>query len=171
MNRLSIPTISAMTALGLVVLASDSFAEQKSLKDQLVGSWTLVSTDVTQTDDKKRQDFGANPRGILILDTSGRYALVQSRPDRPKFKTSGNARLDTPAAEFGEAARAFAANFGTWSVDEANKTLIRRYEAALVPNAEGAETKVSVGLTGDDLKLTGVDGAGQRTEAVYRRAK
>ena len=95
----------------------------------------------------------------------------QGRPDRPKFKTSGNVRLDTPAAEFGEAARAFAANFGTWSIDEANKTLIRRYEAALIPNVEGAETKVSVSLMGDDLKLTGADGAGQRTETVYRRAK
>jgi hypothetical protein len=170
MNRRSILGLSAVAA-GLVLLSNSVVAQQKSLKDQLVGSWTLVSTEVTQTDGKKRQDFGANPRGILILDPSGRYALVQSRPDRPKFKTSGNARLDTPAAEFGEAARAFAANFGTWSVDEANKTLIRRYEAALVPNAEGAETKASVGLTGDDLKLTGTDRVGQRIEAVYRRAK
>src|SRR5215475_2107280 len=171
MNRRSILIISAMTALGLVVLATDSFAQQKSLKDQLVGSWTLVSNEVTQTDGKKRQDFGANPRGILILDASGRHALVQGQADRPKFKTSGNARLDTPAAEFGEAARGFAANFGTWSIDEANKTLIRRYEAALVPNTEGTETKVSVSLTGDDLKLTGTDRYGHRFEAVYRRAK
>jgi len=170
MNRRSILGLSAVAA-GLVLLSNSVVAQQKSLKDQLAGSWTLVSTEVTQTDGKKRQDFGANPRGILILDAGGRYALVQGRADRPKFKTSGNARLDTPAAEFGEAARAFAANFGTWSIDEANKTLIRRYEAALVPNAEGSETKVSVSLSGDDLKLTGADGAGQRTEAVYRRAK
>ena len=170
MNRRSILGLSAVAA-GLVLLSNSVVAQQKSLKDQLVGSWTLVSTEVTQTDGKKRQDFGANPRGILILDAGGRYALVQGRADRPKFKTSGNARLDTPAAEFGEAARAFAANFGTWSIEEANKTLIRRYEAALVPNAEGTETKVSVSLTGDDLKLTGTDRIGQRIEAVYRRTK
>ena len=96
---------------------------------------------------------------------------MQGRPDRPKFKTSGNARLDTPAAEFGEAARSFAANFGTWSINEADKTLIRKYEAALIPNVEGAETKVSVTLAGDELRLTGADGLGQKTEAVYRRAK
>jgi len=170
MNRRSILGLSAIAA-GLVLLSNSVVAQQRSLKDQLVGSWTLVSNEVTQTDGKKRQDFGANPRGILILDASGRYALVQGRADRPKFKTSGNARLDTPAAEFGEAARAFAANFGTWSIEEANKTLIRRYEAALVPNAEGTETKVSVSLTGDDLKLTGTDRIGQRIEAVYRRTK
>ena len=100
-----------------------------------------------------------------------RYALVQGRPDRPKFKAGNNVRVDTPAAEFGEAARAFAANFGTWSVNEADKTLIRRYEAALIPNAEGSETKVTVRLTGDELKLTGADAVGLRTDAVYRRAK
>ena len=170
MNRRSILGLSAVAA-GLVLLSNSVVAQQKSLKDQLVGSWTLVSTEITQTDGKKRQDLGANPRGILILDAGGRYASVQGRPDRPKFKTSGNARLDTPAAEFGEAARAFAANFGTWSIDEANKTLIRRFEAALVPNAEGTETKASVSLTGDDLKLTGTDRIGQRFEAVYRRTK
>ena len=170
MNRRSILGLSAVAA-GLVLLSNSVVAQQKSLKDQLVGSWTLVSTEVTQTDGKKRQDFGANPRGILILDAGGRYALVQGRADRPKFKTSGNARLDTPAAEFGEAARAFVANFGTWSIDEANKTLIRRFEAALVPNAEGTETKASVSLTGEDLKLTGTDRIGQRFEAVYRRTK
>jgi hypothetical protein len=133
--------------------------------------WTLASNEVTAPNGTKRQDFGANPKGILILDAGGRYALVQGRPDRPKFTAGNNVRIDTPAAEFGEAARAFAANFGTWSVNEADKTLIRRYEAALIPNAEGSETKVTVSLTGDELKLSGADAVGLRTDAVYRRAK
>jgi Lipocalin-like domain len=171
MNRSSIIGVSATVAFALALMAGDALAQQKTLKEQLVGAWTLVSTDVTAPNGTKRQDFGASPRGTLILDPSGRYALVQGRPDRPKFKTSGNARLDTPAAEFGEAARSFAANFGTWSINEADKTLIRKYEAALIPNVEGAETKVSVTLAGDELRLTGADGLGQKTEAVYRRAK
>ena len=104
-------------------------------------------------------------------DASGRHAQVQGHPDRPKFKPSADFRLDTPAAEFGETAKGFLSNFGTWSVNEADKTLIRRYEAALIPNAEGSETKVTVRLTGDELKLTGADALGLRTDAVYRRAK
>jgi hypothetical protein len=171
MNRRSILTIPAITALGLAVLSGSATAQTKSLKDQLVGVWTLVSADVTAPDGAKRQDYGANPKGILILDPGGRYALVQARPDRPKFKAGNNVRLDTPAAEFGEAARGVAANFGTWSVNEADKTLIRRYEAALIPNAEGSETKVSVSLAGDELKLSGADAVGLRNDAVYRRAK
>src|SRR5262245_59549737 len=171
MNRRNILSLSALTAAGLALMPASSFAQQKTLKEQLVGVWTLVSADVTPPNGAKREDFGANPYGILILDASGRYAVVQARKDRPKFKTSGNVRLDTPAAEFGEAARAFAANFGSWSTNEADKTLIRKYEAALIPNVEGAETKVAVSFTGDDLRMTGLDGAGQKTETVYRRTK
>jgi hypothetical protein len=171
MNRTAIFSICTMTALGLALLAGSAAAQQESLKEQLVGTWTLVSTEDTDPNGTKHQYFGANPRGILILDASGRYAQVSGRPDRPKFKQSGNLRLDTPAAEYGEAARAFAGNFGTWSVNEADKTLTRRYESALVPNVEGTDRKDSVSLTEDEVKLVSTSAAGLRTEAVYRRAK
>ena len=64
-------------------------------------------------------------------------AQVQGRPDRPKFKPTPNLRHDTPAAEYGEAAREFGANFGTWAVNETDKVIIRHAEGSLVPNAEG----------------------------------
>jgi Lipocalin-like domain len=172
MRRRIVLTLSAITLLGLPCLSGSAVAQQKTLREQLVGAWTLVSNDTTAKDGTKRQDFGANPKGILILDTSGRYTAAQERPDRPKFKASANVRLDTPAAEYGEAARAFAVNFGTWSVSEADKTLIRHYEGALIPNNEGLETKVSVSLTGDELKLSGTSPlTGERTNAVFKRAK
>jgi len=171
MNRRSILGLSAVAA-GLVFLSNSVVAQQKSLKDQLVGTWTLVSDEATPPTGPKRQDFGANPRGILILDAGGLYAQVHGRTDRPKFKASADARLVTPAAEYGEAARAFAGNFGTWSVNEADKTLNRRYEAALIPNVEGTDTKASVSLSGDELKLTTTSPVtGVRTDQVYRRAK
>jgi hypothetical protein len=171
MNRRSILSLSAITVLALAVLPGSAVAQQKSLKDQLVGTWTLVSNEDTDPNGTKRQNYGANPRGILILDAGGRYAQVTGRPDRPKFKDSDNPRLNTPAAEYGEAARAFAGNFGTWSVNEADKTFTRRYEAALIPNVEGTDQKNSVSLAGDELKLVTTSAAGVKTEAVYRRAK
>jgi hypothetical protein len=171
MNRHTILSICAMTTMALAAIPGGAAAQQKSLKDQLVGTWTLVSTEDTASNGTKHQYFGANPRGILILDASGRYAQVSGRPDRPKFKESSNLRLDTPAAQYGEAARAFAGNFGTWSVNEADNTLTRRYEGALVPNVEGTDQKNSVSLTGDELKLVSTSAAGLRTDSVYRRAR
>jgi hypothetical protein len=64
------------------------------------------------------------------------------------------------------------ATFGTWSVNEADKTISRRPEASLLPNDEGIEQKYSVSLTGDELKTVTVNSlTGLRTEVVYRRAK
>jgi len=164
-----------MTVLGLAFVQSSAVSQQKSLKDQLVGAWTLVSREFTAPDGTKRQGVagvvGPNPRGILILDASGRYADIAMRPDRPKFKTSGIARLEGTAEEFTAAVQSFGANYGTWSVSEADKTLTRRLEGALIPNAEGTESKDSVSLAGDELKLSWSLDAGGRRDEVYRRAK
>jgi hypothetical protein len=50
------------------------------------------------------------------------------------------------------------AQFGTWSVDEANKTLTRRPDSTFTRVNEGNDAKASISLTGDELKLTGADG-------------
>jgi hypothetical protein len=66
----------------------------------------------------------------------------------------------------------YAANYGTWSVNEADKTLTRRYESALRPNNEGTDLKDIVSLAGDELKISGVvPASGTKIESVYRRAK
>jgi hypothetical protein len=194
MNRRSILSISAMTMLGLAFVPSSAVSQQnmqqmrqqmqqmmqqmqqqQSLKDQLVGTWMLVSQELTAPDGTKRQGpagvvVGHNPRGILILDAGGRYANVTGAADRPKFKTSGVPRLEGTAEEFKAAVQSFAANYGTWSVNEADKTLTLRLESAMIPNAEGTDDKTSVGLAGDELKLSASFASGRRDE-VYRRAK
>jgi hypothetical protein len=92
MNRRNILNIciSAMTVLGLALVPSGAISQQKSLKDQLVGAWTAISY-VTQANGTKQQPFGANIKGIIIFDASGRYAAVGERPDRPKFKNPRSA--------------------------------------------------------------------------------
>jgi hypothetical protein len=167
MNRLSILSISVMTVLGLALVPSGAVAQQRSLKEQLVGTWTLVSLENTAPNGTKRQPLGANPKGILILDASGSYAELFGRPDRPKYKNPSQ-----PTTEERAAAQAFAANFGAWSVSEADKTFTQRVEGALVPNNEGTDVKGSVTVAGDELKLTRVLPIISNTqEFVYRRAK
>jgi hypothetical protein len=117
MNRRTLTTI-AMTALGLALLPGSVLAQQKSLKDQLVGTWTLVSQETTASNGTKTQL--SNPKGILFFDAGGRCSEIGERSDRPKFKSASQPTTE----EFAAATRDyFAANFGMWSVDEANKTL------------------------------------------------
>jgi hypothetical protein len=164
-------SIAAPLCVGLILRAGGAVAQQKTVKEQIVGAWTLVSNDTIAQDGTKQQTFGSNPKGILILDASGRYAYVAGRPDRPKFKATSSVRSEATVEEFAAAAREFAANFGTWSVNEPDKTLIRKYEIALIPNNDRNETKASVSLAGDELKLTIMTTAGGRNETVYRRAR
>jgi Lipocalin-like domain len=171
MNRHSIFSVSAMTAVGLALLLGHAIAQQKSLKDQLVGTWALVSNDNVAPDGTKRQIFGANPKGILIYEANGRYAQIFLRPGRPKFKA--NNRLQGTPEEIKAAYEGALVHFGTWSVTEADNTIVLRTEGALYPNQEGTEGKRSiVSLTADELKLVNpASGAGGITEAVFRRAR
>ena len=169
MNGRGILTISALTALGLAFLSGGAVSQQKSLKDQIIGTWVLVSNDNVAPDGTKRQIFGANPKGILIFEANGRYAQIFIRPGRPNFKV--NNRLQGTPEEIRAAYEGALVHFGTWSVTEAD--IVIRTEGALYPNQEGTEGKRTiVNLTADELKLANpASGAGGTTEAVFRRAK
>jgi hypothetical protein len=168
MRTLAVIGLSATLATGAALSSGSAVAQQKSLKEQLVGAWTLVSQELTAPDGTKRQPLGANPQGLYILDASGRFSEVAGRRDRPKYKTPGQPTTEERSA----AAQDFRADFGTWSVNEADKTLTEHWEGALGPNAEGMDFKNSVSLAGDELKETFVNSDnGNITVFVYRRAR
>jgi hypothetical protein len=154
-------------ALSLSLLPGSAVAQQKSLKDRLVGTWMLASFERTVNGAKQPI---ANPKGILMFDAGGRYVMAGERGDRSKFKSAGQPTTDELAAATLDF---FAANFGTWSVSEADKTLTQRYDGALRPNNEGTDVMTTVSLTGDELKLTSVNplATGVRIDQTYRRAK
>lgn len=64
------------------------------------------------------------------------------------------------------------ATVGTWSVDEASKTLTARIEGGLFQNQEGTESKRTVSVSGDELKVSNpATGSGSKSDTVWRRAK
>jgi Lipocalin-like domain len=163
-------TAIALLCLGLALSAGDAGAQQKSLKQQLTGTWILVSVDNTAPDGKKQQLFGPNPKGIQILDASGRYAQIIVHPDRPKFKV--NNRLKGTPEENMAAVHGTTATFGTWTVDEASKTVTVHYEGSMFPNQAGTDAKRTVSVTGDELKVSNpATASGMKADSVWKRAK
>jgi hypothetical protein len=159
-----------IAALALALLPGSALAQPKSLKEQLTGTWTLVSADNIAPDGTKREMFGPNPKGILILAANGQYAQIFVRPDVPKFQA--NNRSQGTAEENKAAVQGTIAQFGTWWVDEASKSLIVRFEGSMFPNLTGTESKRSVTLAEDELKVSNPNpGAGGRAETVFKRAK
>jgi hypothetical protein len=126
----------------VIALSGTAFAQQKSLKEQITGAWTLVSNDSFAADGTKHQLFGSNPRGILLLDASGRYSQIIVSPDVPKFKI--NNRLKGTPEENTAAVHGTTATFGAWSIDEASKTITVRYEGGMFPNQAGTDSKRTV---------------------------
>ena len=137
MSRLGIVMFFATALLAsasLTRLSSDATAQEKTLWQQLIGPWDLVSCT------NKQNPICSNPSGSVVYTVSGRYMVMLTEKGRP---------IEV-------------ANFGTWSVDEATKTLSYRVESALVPKSfvvqygEGSENKFpSSSLTGDELKYSG----------------
>jgi len=170
MNTRSILSLTTI-AFGFVLLSSGAIGQQRTLKEQLIGTWALISNENVAPDGTKRQPFSATPKGVLILEANGRYAQVFTRPGRPKFKS--NNRLTGTPEEIKSAWDGALAHFGTWSVIEADKTVILRVDGSFYPNQEGSEDKRLVeSLTADELKFVNAASTpGGRTEAAFRRLK
>ena len=141
MNRGSILGLLAVAALGLVVGLTGAVGQQGSLKQQLVGSWTLVSIIATDKAGGKSDRRGPNPKGMLIFTADGHFSILTSRSDLPNFKID-NVNQGT-AEENKTVMTGMIANVGTWSVDEATRTVTTNVEAGSFPNLNGhTQTRV-----------------------------
>jgi hypothetical protein len=172
MNRRIVLSLSAITALGLAMLPTSAVTQQKTLKEQLIGTWTFVSAVATNKEGVKSSDrWGSNAKGLIIFEANGRYSFMISRSDIPKFAVNN---VNEGTAEENKAVvKGIIANIGTWSVDETTKTITTNIEAASFPNLNGnSQKRVISSLTADELKYTNPAGAaGTVDEAVWRRAK
>jgi Lipocalin-like domain len=171
MNRRSIRSLAAIIALGLTLLPGTSTAQQKSIKDQIAGTWIFVSALDIYPDGRKNDRWGSNPKGVFIFDGNGHYAQFITRSDLPKI-AGGTADKGT-AEENKAIVQGLVASFGTYTVNEAEKTIITHVEGGAFPNLIGVDQKrVILSLTADELKYTNpATSTGTKAEATWRRAK
>jgi hypothetical protein len=75
-------------------------SQQKPIKEQLVGAWTLVTVTAERPDGSKAEPFGNNPKGIIIFTADGHFTLLQSRADVPKLAENDRAKAtpDDPSS-------------------------------------------------------------------------
>jgi hypothetical protein len=112
--------------------------------------------------------YGPSPQGQQIVDASGHYSLVIIRSDLPKFASS-NREAGTPE-ENKAVVQGSIAFFGTYTVDEAAKTLTQHVDSCTFPNWNGTDRKLSFTLSGDELHVTAVSKASTGTgTADFRR--
>jgi hypothetical protein len=150
MHGRNILGVAATFVLGLALVPGVANAQQKSIKDQLVGAWTLLLVDGVNTDGTHVPAYGPNPIGTLMFSPTGRYALEIMRADRALF-ASNNQDTGTAAENKAEATGTLS-YFGTYTVDEPGKTLNLRVEGSSFPNWQNTTQKRLVtGITDEVL--------------------
>jgi hypothetical protein len=161
-------------AMLVLVLSAGVAAAQpaNSLRDQVVGTWNFVVAEVTAPDGKKSFPFGETPKGILIFTADGRFAQIHVASDVPRI--ASNNRLTGTPEEYAGIMRRSLSVFGTYTVDDARKTVTYNIVSASFPNWEGeAQTRTIDKLTADEFVNSNPGLAGGRGSAsnFYRRAK
>jgi hypothetical protein len=141
------------------LLPGSAAIQQKSLKAQLAGTWTLVSVSEVYQDGRKETPWGPAVKGAGSFDPNGKVMLMIIGADLPN-----------PSAKPQEASRHVVAYFGTYGVDEAAGTVTYAAERAITPAFDGLARKASVTANGDELVQKSASIAGpQVTSARHAR--
>jgi hypothetical protein len=113
--------------------------------------------------------FGPSPKGVVIFDASGHYALLVTRSGQPKFASKN--RAEGTAEENKAVVNGSISHAGRYTVNKADKTITFHIEVSTFPNWEGVEQKRPFTLNGDELKYTVPAASGGGTaQVVLKRA-
>jgi hypothetical protein len=122
---------------------------------QLVGTWRFLGSINTRSDGTTFDRWGSNPKGTFMFDGKGHFVQVI----------------------MGEESRIFGAKsffaFGSYSVDEASKTIVTRIEGSSLAKLHGVEQRrVIVSLTVDELKyFNPATSADTKVASAWQRMK
>jgi hypothetical protein len=135
LSRGAAACVASLVLLALASIASAAFAQTqgKSLQDQLVGHWRLVSVSVNGA-----TPYGEDPAGTMFLDAGGHFAII--------VVTAGRARN--------------IAYFGTYTVNDADSSLTMHVEAGGGGATARPDEKRFVTFGGDELILENQKSAG-----------
>ncbi|GAB2918928.1 hypothetical protein GCM10027093_66970 [Paraburkholderia jirisanensis] len=136
-------------ASACMLLATVARADANSAAPSLAGTWTLVAADVQHPDGSRARDYGAAPKGLLLIDAQGHYSLQIFKAERAPF-ASADKSAATPD-EYKAAVMGSSTHFGTVSVDPVDGTLTFHIQNASFPNWEGQQQKRNYELKGDEL--------------------
>jgi hypothetical protein len=168
MNR---SLFSLCLAAGVALGATSAGAQPASLKDRLVGTWTVVSQYTIAPDGKREELYGVKPIGRLTFDAGGRFSYILFNPARPVF-ASRDKYKGTPE-EYATAVQGGQAYFGTFSVNEAGDRIVYHIEGSLEPSWQGTDrTGASMTLVDDELKYNATTpSTGVTAYQVWKRMK
>ena len=168
---MTIRLVGAFACVLAFLCAGSAIAQQKSIKDEIVGTWMLVAVNAERADGSKGEPFGPNPKGTIIFTADGHFSLVQLRAELPKI--AANDRAKATAEEAKAIVDGSIAYYGTYTVNEAEKTIAPKLDGGTYANIVGGpeQKRIITVLTADELKFTNPrTPAGFTLLTVWKRA-
>ena len=145
--------IALVGAVLAVAIAGSSPAQQNSLKQQIVGTWSYVSVEITKSDGSRVQTFGDKPNGVAVFERNGHFVIALTRSKLPKF--ASNNRLNGTAEENQATVRGSLTQFGTYTVNDADHSLMLHVTGSSYPNIVGTDRKfIITAITKTEMKWT-----------------
>jgi hypothetical protein len=141
MKRYSLIGLFATTVVGLSLLSHNALGQQKSLEEQLVGTWTLASTTDQYEDGHTGNAWGPIVKGALSFDGKGHYIYTI---------IGGDLSPQPPSSAPPISKRNVVTYFGTYSVDEAASTVTYTADRGTESVFDGVPRKASVTLNGSE---------------------
>jgi len=166
--------VAALAIAGPVSFTTSSVAQQapKLMKENLVGSWRLVSIINTRLDGSKYELFGPEANGLLIFDGNGRYSFQIFRRTRMPF---AGGRMEGTQEENKAAVQGMISHFGTFTTSDAEHAITFHIESSSYPNWDKTTQTRSVVLLVDQLSwsdpvpLTGPQSTDLQSDVIWQR--
>jgi hypothetical protein len=124
-----------------------------TIREQLLGTWRLVSYYTEGTDGSIVYPMGQDVAGFIMYVADGYMSANLMVPGRPSY-AGGTASSATPA-ELAAAAAGYFAYAARYEVDETAQLVRHHIDVALMPNLAGSTQLRHVRLEGRRLVLRG----------------
>lgn len=146
----------------------------KFKKEDLVGTWSLVSYHVTDDEGNKTYPMGEDCSGFIMYHPDGYMSAQMMSQGRPKY-ASGALHTGTKE-EMAAAAEGYLAYCGPYEVNEEDQIVTHHMSVSMNPTWLGDTQPRYVTLKEDDtIEISSppiiVDGKEQQTTLVWKRTK
>jgi len=153
--------------------AGSAFGQTKSeIRQQILGTWKLVSAEETMKDGTTRPFpfFGPHAKGFLIYQRDGYMCGELVNPDRPKWVDPAHSTLEEKAA----ATEGTFAYCGRYVIDVRQKWIVHLPEVATDPGYVGSRQIRPYRFEGGRMILSDIeknDPSVARWEIVWEKAR
>ncbi len=165
-RRSLVTGLTVLTVLALLAPDLQGRAAPGTLREQLIGTWRLISSEQIREGEAPVFSLGPSPAGMITYTADGRMQAQLTATVRPTVRAA-----DATVPQQRELLRTYTAYFGTFDVDERAATVTHRREGTHPPG-EGDFVR-TITLSGNRLVLvtpaTVVDGKKRFARITWER--